>query len=184
MPECADCKKPISGTIVTALDKEWHPDCFLCSECQCQLRGKSFYTTKVGRVICELDYKIFEASRCSKCHEAVTGEIVTALDRKWHPHCFVCTLCRNPFGSDGFMVKDEKPFCKKDYQEQFTGGQDIKIVTSDTCYGCNEKLGSKWVEAMNQNWHPDCFVCSKCKESLSGEKFFNVEGKPVCTKCG
>ncbi|XP_002738353.1 leupaxin-like [Saccoglossus kowalevskii] len=184
MPVCEKCKKTITGTIVTALDKEWHAECFRCAECRCQLRGKSFFTTKDGRVVCETDYKIFEAARCAKCYESVTGEIVTALDKKWHPHCFVCNHCRKPFGGDGFMVKDDKPYCKKDYQVLFCGGKDVKVVSSDICYGCDQKLGSKWVEAMNQNWHPDCFVCQKCREKLSGEKFYNESGKPVCTKCG
>ncbi|XP_077981946.1 paxillin homolog 1-like [Glandiceps talaboti] len=184
MSTCAKCNRSISGTVVTALDKKWHNECFTCYKCPERLSGKQFFTDDNGHPYCEIDWKICKAKRCSKCYEAIVGEVVTALDKTWHPHCFVCTRCRKPFGSDGFMVKNDKPYCKKDYQDLFHGGKEVKAVADDICYGCDQKIASKWTEALGHNWHPECFVCTKCRKTLTGEKFYNVEGKPICTTCG
>lgn len=33
MMKCGKCKEAIEGRYVTALDKEWHERCFVCSKC-------------------------------------------------------------------------------------------------------------------------------------------------------
>ena len=46
---------------------------------------------------------------------------------------------------------------------------DVVVVVSDwgemfqtKCYGCEFPIepGDRWVEALNQNWHTECFNCS------------------------
>uniref|UniRef100_A0ACB8FAP2 Actin-binding LIM protein 1 n=1 Tax=Sphaerodactylus townsendi TaxID=933632 RepID=A0ACB8FAP2_9SAUR len=36
-------------------------------------------------------------TRCNGCGEFVEGEVVTALGKTYHPHCFACTVCKRPF---------------------------------------------------------------------------------------
>ena len=32
-PRCGGCEKPITENYISSLDKQWHPSCFVCSEC-------------------------------------------------------------------------------------------------------------------------------------------------------
>jgi len=41
----------------------------------------------------------------------------------------------------------------------------------------------KFVVYGDKSYHKDCFVCAKCKKSLSGEKFFVKGDDRICTDC-
>ncbi|MES1921668.1 Transforming growth factor beta-1-induced transcript 1 protein, partial [Bonamia ostreae] len=47
---CADCNEKISGTYVTALDKYFHPEHFVCSHCKKQFTET--YHTIMGKALC------------------------------------------------------------------------------------------------------------------------------------
>jgi len=40
---CGKCDKPIMGSVITALSKKWHVDCFTCSTCNQPFPGGSFF---------------------------------------------------------------------------------------------------------------------------------------------
>ncbi|XP_077981325.1 transforming growth factor beta-1-induced transcript 1 protein-like isoform X2 [Glandiceps talaboti] len=159
MPTCRKCKLKIkTGTLIKALGKKWHPQCFTCftcAECKSELRGKAFFQGKDGQPLCETDYKKLEAAKCEKCKDPVIGEIVCALGGKWHPKCFVCTECKKPFKDGSFSVNEGKPYCTKDYEKKFLGGK----KKPEKCKGCKDKIETQWVEAIGHSWHPGCFVC-------------------------
>ena len=39
---------------------------------------------------------------------------------------------------------------------------DWAVMFQTKCYGCQFPIepGDRWVEALNQNWHSECFNCS------------------------
>ncbi|VDD80850.1 unnamed protein product [Mesocestoides corti] len=49
--KCAKCKNDITGPVVTAMDKKWHNDCFVCGGCKSKLAGKTFHN-KDGTPYC------------------------------------------------------------------------------------------------------------------------------------
>lgn len=53
-------------------------------------------------------------SFCPLCSgEPLARQVVSALDRKWHPGCFVCQECKKPFDGGLFFKVDGKPFCSE-----------------------------------------------------------------------
>ena len=51
-PKCPTCKKPVaSGDFVKALDSHWHPSCFVCCRCSCQIKGS--FSRKDAMPLCE-----------------------------------------------------------------------------------------------------------------------------------
>jgi len=42
------------------------------------------------------------------------------------------------------------------------GVVDWAVMFQTKCYGCQFPIepGDRWVEALNQNWHSECFNCS------------------------
>ena len=57
---------------------------------------------------------------CYVCREAIRGRVITAMAKKFHPQCFVCTYCRKEFKERSFKTDpiENRPYC----------------------YGCFEKL--------------------------------------------
>lgn len=50
-PKCGGCNKPIMENYISALNTQWHPDCFVCKDCEKPVKGKSFYAME-GKPVC------------------------------------------------------------------------------------------------------------------------------------
>ena len=49
---------------------------------------------------------------CQACRKQIKGRVITAMGKKFHPQCFVCTYCRKEFKDRTFKSDDEgKPYC-------------------------------------------------------------------------
>ncbi|KAG8187776.1 hypothetical protein JTE90_018775 [Oedothorax gibbosus] len=173
IPICNICGTPIRGPFVVALGKSWCPDHFLCANnrCQTSLVNIGFVEDR-GQLYCENCYEIHLAPTCSKCASRIKGDCLNALDKQWHPNCFVCCYCSKPFGNSSFYMEDGMPYCEKDWNELFT----------TKCVGCGFPIeaGDRWVEALSNNYHSQCFRCTKCLKGLEGQSFYAKSGKPYC----
>lgn len=65
----------------------------LSTVCNCDLAQSGFFQKK-GEYICTADYQRLYGTRCDRCDTFITGEVVSALGRTYHPKCFVCSVCR------------------------------------------------------------------------------------------
>ncbi|KAK8748825.1 hypothetical protein OTU49_016016 [Cherax quadricarinatus] len=169
---CCACDKPIVGQVITALGRTWHPEHFTCSHCNQELGTRNFFE-RDGKPYCEPDYHNLFSPRCSYCNGPILDKCVTALDKTWHPDHFFCTQCGNTFGDDGFHEKDGKPYCRDDYFNMF----------APKCGGCNSPIMENYISALNAQWHPECFVCRDCKQSMRKKQYYAVDNKPVCPDC-
>jgi len=61
--------------------------------CNCDLARSGFFQKK-GEYVCTADYQRLYGTRCDRCDGFITGEVVSALGRTYHPRCFVCSVCR------------------------------------------------------------------------------------------
>ena len=51
----------------------------------------------------------------------------------------------------------------------------------ETCARCGRAIMEATLKALGQVYHPNCFVCSMCPQSLEGTEFFVTEdNKPMC----
>lgn len=50
-PKCNGCNRAIMENYISALNSQWHPDCFVCRDCKTAVRGKSFYAME-GKPVC------------------------------------------------------------------------------------------------------------------------------------
>ena len=51
------------------------------------------------------------------------------------------------------------------------------------CFKSLTETNVKFVVYDGKQYHKDCFVCFKCKKSLSGEKFYLVGENRICKDC-
>ena len=107
----------------------------------------------------------------------------------------MCSQCQRKLSGieeGGFHYEDGHLLCTQCFTVSF----------GVECFGCKQLIGGNelWVEAMDQNWHPECFVCTvsilivgikfivcyylqACRNPLEGQSFFVKAGSPYCTNC-
>uniref|UniRef100_A0A3Q2YWB8 Paxillin-like n=1 Tax=Hippocampus comes TaxID=109280 RepID=A0A3Q2YWB8_HIPCM len=166
---CGACFKPIVGQLVTAMGRTWHPEHFVCTHCQEEIGSRNFFERE-GQPYCERDYHNLFSPRCHYCNGPILNQVVTALDRTWHPEHFFCAQCGCFFDPDGFHEKDGKAYCRKDYFDMF----------APKCGGCARAIVENYISALNSLWHPECFVCRECFTPFVNGSFFEHDGQPYC----
>uniref|UniRef100_A0A8C3F928 Actin binding LIM protein 1 n=1 Tax=Chrysemys picta bellii TaxID=8478 RepID=A0A8C3F928_CHRPI len=116
---CAGCGRDIkNGQALLALDKQWHLGCFKCKACGKVLTGE--YISKDGAPYCEKDYQVLFGVKCEACHQFITGKVLEAGDKHYHPSCARCSRCNQMFtegeemylqGKDAFIPQ----LCQKQH---------------------------------------------------------------------
>ncbi|XP_028845673.1 actin-binding LIM protein 1 isoform X36 [Denticeps clupeoides] len=93
---CIGCGRDIkNGQALLALDRQWHLGCFKCKACGKVLSGE--YISKDGAPYCEKDYQIHFGVQCEACHQFITGKVLEAGDKHYHPSCARCSRCNQMF---------------------------------------------------------------------------------------
>nr|KAF6454382.1 actin binding LIM protein 1 [Rousettus aegyptiacus] len=93
---CAGCGRDIkNGQALLALEKQWHLGCFKCRSCGKVLTGE--YISKDGAPYCEKDYQGLFGVKCEACHQFITGKVLEAGDKHYHPSCARCSRCNQMF---------------------------------------------------------------------------------------
>ncbi|XP_068630665.1 LIM domain-binding protein 3-like isoform X1 [Battus philenor] len=173
-PVCHICDKAITrGPFITALGRIWCPEHFVCvnATCRRQLQDIGFVEEN-GQLYCEFCFEQYIAPACDKCHAKIKGDCLNAIGKHFHPECFNCVYCGKLFGNNPFFLEDGLPYCETDWNELFT----------TKCFACGfpVEAGDRWVEALNNNYHSQCFNCTVCKTNLEGQSFFARGGRPYC----
>ncbi|XP_060757150.1 PDZ and LIM domain protein 7 isoform X1 [Neoarius graeffei] len=112
-PNCAKCKKIITGEIMHALKMTYHVQCFVCAACKRPIRNQAFYMEE-GEPYCERDYEKMFGTKCHGCDFKIDAgdRFLEALGYSWHDTCFVCALCHVNLEGKTFYSKKDKPLCK------------------------------------------------------------------------
>ncbi|XP_040411667.1 actin-binding LIM protein 2 isoform X9 [Cygnus olor] len=93
---CGGCGSEIkNGQSLVALDKHWHLGCFKCSTCGKLLNAE--YISKDGIPYCETDYHAKFGIRCDNCEKYITGRVLEAGEKHYHPTCARCVRCGQMF---------------------------------------------------------------------------------------
>ncbi|XP_066089958.1 actin-binding LIM protein 2 isoform X9 [Saccopteryx bilineata] len=89
---CGGCGTEIkNGQSLVALDKHWHLGCFTCKTCGKELNAE--YISKDGLPYCEADYHAKFGIRCDGCEKYITGHVLEAGEKHYHPACALCVRC-------------------------------------------------------------------------------------------
>nr|XP_040148654.1 actin-binding LIM protein 2 isoform X14 [Ictidomys tridecemlineatus] len=93
---CGGCGSEIkNGQALVALDKHWHLGCFKCKACGKLLDAE--YISKDGLPYCETDYHAKFGIRCDTCEKYITGRVLEAGQKHYHPSCALCVRCGQMF---------------------------------------------------------------------------------------
>jgi paxillin len=181
---CANCNEAISGIALFAFEMHWHPYCLACNTCGRDFTdGLSAEEGPDGLAYCTKDFHAKFSDKCASCNQVILGQMLTALDKKWHPDHFVCGTCKEPLpgtffpgpnGNFTWFSSIEMPYCEKHYYE----------LMGLLCPECEKPIiGGKAVSFAEKKYHPEHFRCAYCKKNLVGEAYLKQNGKPYCKKC-
>ncbi|XP_078241930.1 actin-binding LIM protein 3 isoform X14 [Pogona vitticeps] len=177
--QCYRCGDTCKGEVVRVQSNHFHIRCFTCQVCGCDLAQSGFFF-KNGEYICTHDYQQLYGTRCDSCQDFITGEVISALGRTYHPKCFVCSMCRKPF-----PIGDKVTFSGKDCvcqtcSHSLISNKPIKIHGPSQCAGCKEEIKQgQSLLALEKQWHVSCFKCQTCGIILTGE-YISKDGIPYC----
>ncbi|XP_075970450.1 Z band alternatively spliced PDZ-motif protein 52 isoform X5 [Anticarsia gemmatalis] len=173
VPLCGSCNGNIRGPFITALGRIWCPEHFICVNATCRRPLQDIgFVEENGQLYCEFCFEQYIAPACDKCHAKIKGDCLNAIGKHYHPECFNCVYCGKLFGNNPFFLEDGLPYCEADWNDLFT----------TKCFACGfpVEAGDRWVEALNNNYHSQCFNCTVCKKNLEGQSFFAKGGRPFC----
>jgi len=206
-PSCAGCGRPIGGHILTALEKAWHPECFVCSQCAKPFSSPSF-VVRQGKPWCDpcvdWDAKERRAGRAGLtsggARRASAGPAPASAPAKQEG--LVCAGCHSFIADTSIVFRDEYyhkgclkcKHCDKpiDVEKGFLTKSNqpyhqacAKNVDQDlglTCTGCKQPVSGKFIKPEGKPYHVDCFVCAECKGSLM-QGYATKGGLNYCGSC-
>lgn len=105
---------------------------------------------------------LFNKGICVKCGERVVGESsgCTAMEQIYHINCFTCSECNMNLQGKPFYAFDGEPYCEEDY-----------LNTLEKCSVCMKPILERILRATGKPYHPGCFCCVVCGNSLDGIPF-------------
>ncbi|KAG7517623.1 actin-binding LIM protein 3-like isoform X3 [Solea senegalensis] len=177
---CQRCRDACKGEVVRVQDTHFHVKCFTCTVCNCDLAQSGFFHKK-GEYICTADYQRLYGTRCDRCDSFITGEVVSALGRTYHPKCFVCSVCSKPFPiGDRVTFSGKDCVCQQCSHKLVKSNEPIKIHGPSHCAGCGAEIKQgQSLLALEKQWHVSCFRCRTCNMVLTGE-YISKDGVPYC----
>lgn len=264
VPYCARCREPFGShenMAQTGPEEFWHLRCFVCSHCFKPFDKTLEFYERFGRKYCRKDFVTLFAPCCAKCQRHITvGRFIKAMNKSWHPNCFLCDQCSIPLCDVGFVKQlavatnnsnsntdnnnnrnhlkeralchgcntqlktatKRKPVCHKCkafiednegpalmYEEEtyhayhfncHSCGIELKPdavrqVNSDLycrrchdntlevpiCGGCRRPIeAERCVTALGKRWHVEHFACAECERPFNGKRHFEVNGLAYC----
>ncbi|XP_074148232.1 actin-binding LIM protein 3 isoform X6 [Sminthopsis crassicaudata] len=177
--QCYRCGDTCKGEVVRVQNNHFHIRCFTCQVCGCDLAQSGFFF-KNREYICTQDYQQLYGTRCHSCRDFITGEVISALGRTYHPKCFVCSLCRKPFPIGDKVTFSGKECVCQTCSNSMISAKPIKVHGPSHCAGCKEEIKhGQSLLALEKQWHVSCFKCQTCGTVLTGE-YISKDGVPYC----
>ncbi|CAI5783493.1 actin-binding LIM protein 2 isoform X3 [Podarcis lilfordi] len=175
---CNNCGNPCKGEVLRVQKKYFHIKCFVCKACGCDLAQGGFFVRQ-GDYICTLDYQRLYGTRCFSCDQFIEGEVVSALGKTYHPNCFVCVACRQPFPpGDRVTFNGKDCICQKCSLPHAGSNSNFPVLRNCGNCGSEIKNGQSLV-ALDKHWHLSCFKCKICGKLLNAE-YISKDGVPYC----
>lgn len=156
---CAFCNEKITGTLVPAFGKHYHPEHFRCKACNTQFENGRYFDFE-NEPYCKTCFEARARKKCSGCGNDILQEdqrIVCVEDKVYHETCLQCSFCHVPFPRDSTIFhRNNNVYCRKHFISFFV----------PRCTTCGEHITKQVVAVKKEYYHPTCFKCAVCEKDL------------------
>ncbi|XP_031442134.1 LIM domain-containing protein 1 isoform X2 [Clupea harengus] len=104
---------------------------------------------------------------CVRCSQRVygDGQACQAMGKLYHDSCFTCSACSQRLQKQPFYSVSGRLFCKDHFMYSDAH------QSSESCNSCGFLIKDMVLQAMGKSYHPACFCCTVCHQSLEGARF-------------
>ena len=114
---CKKCGKVILERFIQFHGMCYHPEHFVCAQCNTVLKGDNFYFYR-NKPYCPIHGEFYGTRKCWVCHGEFNDEDTIQWNgRKYHLDCFKCKKCGTKLNQDNWVRVHEYPYCEKCYKE-------------------------------------------------------------------
>ena len=113
---CANCGDPFLDPKAAGSAAGSDPGLMTADENGKVKHGGMEFIVHKGYPYCERCHISLHKPRCKGCKKPIVYDLITALGSKYHPECFTCNLCLQPFTDTQFFVKDGKAYDEECYK--------------------------------------------------------------------
>ncbi|KAG1948370.1 LIM domain-containing protein [Pimephales promelas] len=116
---------------------------------------------------------------CVKCTGGISSadRACQAMGQVYHAGCFSCCVCGQKLKGKPFYDFSGQVFCEEDYLYS-----SVKHF-AEVCTSCGYLITDMVLQALGKSFHPDCFRCVICNETLEGQPFsVDTQNKIYCVK--
>lgn len=179
-PACAACGNEIIGKFFSAGGKKYHPECFCCCVCGCQINETTgFGEDQDGKIYCESDFNERNAPRCEACKGPIVDTCIKLGEKVWHPDHFVCSGCGAKLRGKPYREDEGLPYCPKCKEVRTRR----KGLGGELCAQCKKPILGEYLIINGQKVHIEHFRCEICQAEFVGGNFKEYEGKHLCASC-
>ncbi|XP_073540749.1 actin-binding LIM protein 1 isoform X14 [Phyllobates terribilis] len=166
---CSGCGRDIkNGQALLALDKQWHLGCFKCKSCGKVLTGE--YISKDGSPYCEKDYQVLFGVKCEACHEFITGKVLEAGDKHYHPSCARCSRCHQMFTEGEEMYLQGSTVWHPDCKQTSKTEEKLRAKVDDEILDYKDLAAIPKVKAIYDIERPDLITYESFHTSTYDER--------------
>jgi len=148
---------------------------------------------------------------CTECYGAIKDTVLRFEEKPFHKDCFVCYQCKKPLSGKSILKHNGHNYDQRCYANHhakkcggcglpcgdpgvkyiISGGEtfhpdctDKKAAPSEqNCTYCSGKINKTVVKFEDNPYHPECFVCSQCRQPLSGKSIRQHNGRNYDSDC-
>eukprot|EP00050_Salpingoeca_kvevrii_P007919 m.299511 g.299511 ORF g.299511 m.299511 type:complete len:431 (+) comp14153_c0_seq1:164-1456(+) len=123
-PRCAACDETVMADDLTVAEKQhWHLNHFCCFTCD-KLLADQEYIAQNGKPFCLDCFKAKHGDMCAACQQVIDPTASKISNGKkepkyWHLECFECCECHEPLQGRACFPKNDKLYCRDDYNRIF-----------------------------------------------------------------
>ncbi|VDN01970.1 unnamed protein product [Thelazia callipaeda] len=109
---------------------------------------------------------------CEDCKQEIRGAYVLANGLSYCPNHFICSnkSCGRKLLDIGFVEEKGRKYCEHCFETEI----------APRCAKCKQPITADCLNALQQQWHPHCFVCTHCHNAFGNSAFFLEQGQPYC----
>uniref|UniRef100_A0A0N4ZIS1 PDZ and LIM domain protein Zasp n=1 Tax=Parastrongyloides trichosuri TaxID=131310 RepID=A0A0N4ZIS1_PARTI len=111
---------------------------------------------------------------CSQCRNEIHGAFVMTGGHTYCPEHFICAniSCSRKLVDVGFVEEKGQRYCEECFEK----------LIAPVCAKCSKPVTGDCLNALQKQFHPQCFTCAHCMKPFGNAAFFMENGKPYCER--